>query len=143
MRMAPRTAKAGSSFVARMMGAGVGVGEVVDVFEGAEEVVVGVMILVALNTVGTTVVTGMFDGPERVTVAIVTELVVRTSETLGVEDVELREEDWADTDRNKEIVVKRHKRMTERMVLVVDMKPAKTAEPELVLRLGNKRPLIK
>lgn len=59
MRIVPRTPKAGSSFVARMIGVGVGVG--VD-----DEDEVGVAVTVTFNTTGMVVVRGKSRPPVRV-----------------------------------------------------------------------------
>jgi hypothetical protein len=77
MRIAPRTPKAGSSFVASTIGVRVGEGEE-EVVTEAEE---GVRVRVTFKVVGRTVVIGTFwpwDWMEEVSV---TELVVKTKET--------------------------------------------------------------
>jgi hypothetical protein len=93
IRMAPRTPKAGSSFVARTIGAGVGVGVGVEVVE--EE-----RVTETLRVTGTTVVRGMFWSPERVKVVTVTRDVARERDTVGDGDIRetvLRDGDWAAT----------------------------------------------
>lgn len=74
IKIAPSTPKAGSIFVAKVIGAGVG-----DALE--DGVIVAVLVIVALKVVGTTVVTSMRRGPDMLTEVVVTELVVSATVT--------------------------------------------------------------
>jgi len=71
----------------------------VDVIDG-DEVVVGEIVKVTLNVVGTTVVIWMSRLAERVVVVMVAEAVVAERDTEGLAVVEL--EDWARTCGSKE-----------------------------------------
>lgn len=86
IKIAPRTPKAGSIFVARTMGAGVG-----DTL--ADGVIVAVRVIEALKVVGTTVVIDMLREPDLLTEVVATELVVSATVTLidneGFVDAEL------------------------------------------------------
>lgn len=86
IKIAPSTPKAGSIFVAKVMGAGVG-----DVL--ADGVMVAVRVIEALKVVGTTAVIDMVRGPDLLAKVVVTELVVRATVTSidkeGIMDAEL------------------------------------------------------
>jgi hypothetical protein len=84
--------------VASAMGAGVAVALAVGD-------IVNVCVMVALTTVGMTVVIGTFRFADRVTVVVVKELVVRTTVTLSEIDGDADDEfpeDWAETETSKQ-----------------------------------------
>ena len=86
IKIAPSTLKAGSIFVAKVMGTGVG-----DVL--ADGVMVAVRVIEALKVVGTTVVINRVRGPDLLAEVVVRELVVRATVTSidneGIMDAEL------------------------------------------------------
>ena len=82
MRTAPKTPKAGSSFVSRTIGSGVADADsegVVEVLEAEPD-----SVILTLTVVGTTVVTENTRSLEVVAVVIVAEPVLSETETLGV-----------------------------------------------------------
>ncbi len=83
--MPPSTPKAGSSLVSRTIGVAEADADADvdadDELEVWEDVAVGVIVLVTVKTVGTTVATEETRLPDRVMVVIVTELVVRLKDT--------------------------------------------------------------
>jgi hypothetical protein len=104
MRTVPRTPKAGSIFVARTLGLGVGVDDAEAV---ALDEVVGVgtaIVRVTLRTVGKTLIRARVWEPELVTEVVVKDVVSRMTVMLGVMvDVGAVEElDWAETESMKE-----------------------------------------